>query len=243
MRIIIDAIFIILFLIISLPIQLVVWLLSFKWPKAPDYVSYPLVGWALKSVTWLSGTKVTYLGKENIRHDEAVLYVGNHRGMFDIVTTYPIINRPAGFLAKKSFAKVPGLNIWMSLMHCVFLDRDDIKQGLQCILKCIDMIKNGTSVVVFPEGTRSKGDSEIQKFHEATMKIATKTKCTIVPMAICNTSAVFEDHKPFIKPAHVIVEFLEPIHLDELTPEDKKNIGAYTREKIVAAYNKNMELI
>ena len=241
-RLILVVLFLAVFLILSLPIQLVIWLLSFKWPKAPDHVSYPLVGWAFKVVMFLSGTKLTILGEENRLHDEAVLYVGNHKSFFDVVCAYPIINRPGAFLAKKSLGKVPGLNIWMTLLHCVFLDRDDIKQGLQCILKCIDMIKDGISVVVFPEGTRSEDDG-IQEFHEATMKIATKTGCTIVPMAINNTNAVLEDHFPIIKRTHVIIEFLEPIHLDELSSEDKKKIGAYTRAKIVEAYNKNKELI
>jgi len=242
-RIILVLLFLVIFLIVSLPVQLVLWLLSFRWPKAPDKVSYPMVGWALKVVMWLAGTKMTILGEENIKQDEAVLYVGNHRGFFDVVATYPILMRPCGFLAKAEFVKVPGLNIWMYLLHCIFLDRKDIKQGLKCILKCIDMVKEGISVTVFPEGTRARGDVEIQEFHEATMKIATKTGCPIVPMVINNTNAVFEDHLPFIKKAHIIIEFLEPIHIQDLSAEEKKNIGAYTREKIVAAYEKNKELI
>jgi len=235
--------FLFVFLVLSLPIQLVLWLLSFKWPKAPDHVSYPLVGWALKTVGWISGVKLTLIGEENIHQDVPVLYVGNHRSFFDVVMTYPIIARPGAYLAKDSFKKIPGLNIWMSLMHCVFLDRKDIKQGMQCILKCIDMVKNGISVAVFPEGTRNKVDDGIQEFHEATLKIATKTGCPIVPMVINNTNAVFEDHLPFIKKTHVIIEFLEPIYLDKLEPEDKKHIGAYTRTKIEEAYNRNKELV
>jgi len=241
-RLILIVLLVTVFLILSLPVQLVVWLLSKKWPKAPDYVSYPLVGGMFKVIMFIAGVKLTVIGEERIPQECAVMYVGNHRSFFDIISTYTRVPRATGYLAKKELKKVPGLNIWMSLMHCVFLDRDDIKQGLQCILKCIEHINNGISVTVFPEGTRNKFNDTFLPFHEASFKIATKTKCPIVPMAINNAGAIMEDHMPFIRPAHLIIEYLEPIYIDELAAEDKKKIGAYTQARIEEAYFKNKEI-
>lgn len=241
-RLVLILILVVIFLIISLPIQLVVWLLSKKWPKAPDHVSYPLVLTMFRVIMFVAGVKLTVIGEENVPKDTAVMYAANHRGFFDIISTYTRVPRPTGYLAKKELKKVPGLNIWMSLMHCVFLDRDDIKQGLQCILKCIDLINNGISVTVFPEGTRNKVNDTFLPFHEASFKIAQKTKCPIVPIAINNSAAILEDHMPRIKPTHLIIEYLEPIYIDELEPEDKKKLGAYTQAKIEEAYFKNKEI-
>ena len=95
--------------------------------------------------------------------------------------------------------KVPIFNMWMERLHCMFLDRDDVRQGLQVILTAIDLIKSGISVTVFPEGTRNKENDTMLPFKEGSFKIAQKTKCPIVPMAITNSSAIFEDHFPFIK--------------------------------------------
>lgn len=90
----------------------------------------------------------------------------------------------------------------MKRLHCLFLDRDDIKQGLKVVLAAIDQVKSGISICVFPEGTRCKNKddlTEVQSFKEGTFKIATKSKCKIVPMAIMGTNEIFEDHLPWVK--------------------------------------------
>ena len=86
----------------------------------------------------------------------------------------------------------------------MFLDRDDIKQGLKVVLAAIDQVKSGISICVFPEGTRCKNKddlTDVQSFKEGTFKIATKSKCKIVPMAIMGTNEIFEDHLPWVKEA------------------------------------------
>ncbi|MCR4754881.1 MAG: 1-acyl-sn-glycerol-3-phosphate acyltransferase [Lachnospiraceae bacterium] len=234
-RLILAALFLVVFLILSLPVQLVLWLISFKWPKFPDKVSYPLVGWAFRVLEFLVGSKLTVIGLDRVPRDTPVLYIGNHRSFFDTVFTYSRIVRPTIYLAKMGTKKVPGLNIWMYIMHCIFLDRDNIKQGLQCILKCIDLVNDGYSVTIFPEGTRNHNEGTLMPFHEGSFKVATKTGIPIVPIAISGSGDVFEDHLPWIKKTNVKIEYLEPIYIDRLEPEEKKHIGAYTRSKIAEA--------
>ncbi len=234
-RLILCALFLAVFLILSLPVQFVLWLLRFKWPKAPDKVSYPLVSWAFKVVTFLAGTRLTITGMERIPTDTPVLYIGNHRSFFDTVFTYSHIIRPTAYLAKKETRKVPGMSIWMALMHCQFLDREDVRQGLQCILNCIDLVKEGYSITIFPEGTRNHDEGTMLPFHEGSFKVATKTGIPIVPMAITGSGNVFEDHLPFIRRTEVKLEYLDPIYPDQLDPEDRKHIGAYTRRVIADA--------
>jgi len=240
-RFLVALIFVVLFLIITLPLQLVLMLIRKKWPAAPDKISYPLVGWCLKSLYLIAGIKLTVVGKENIPTDRAVLFIGNHGSFFDILLTYPEVIRPTGYLAKKELGKVPGLNFWMYVMHCIFLDRKDIKKGLQCILECIDLVNNGVSMTVFPEGTRNKNRDELMEFHEASFKIATKTKCPIIPMCITYEGEVFEDHLPKLKPGRAIVEYGKPIYIDELEVDQKKRIGAYTRDILSDMYKSNKE--
>ena len=234
-RTVLIILFLAVFLIVSLPVQLVLWLLSFKWPKAPDHVSYPMVKWAFRVATVIAGTKLTVTGEERIPTDTPVLYIPNHRSFFDTVFTYARVPRPTAYLAKKETRKVPGLNIWMYLMHCLFLDRNDIKQGLQCILKCIDLAKDGYSITIFPEGTRNHDEGTLLPFHEGSFKVATKTGIPIVPVAITGSGNVFEDHLPYIKKTAVTIEYLDPIYPDKLDSEDLKHIGAYTRAKIAEA--------
>jgi 1-acyl-sn-glycerol-3-phosphate acyltransferase len=74
------------------------------------------------------------------------------------------------------------------------------------------------------------------EFHEGSFKIASKTGCAIVPMAIYNSAAIFEDHLPKAKKATVILEYCKPIYMKDLEKEDQKHIGAYTRSIIEKTY-------
>lgn len=89
----------------------------------------------------------------------------------------------------------------MKNLHCLFLDRDNIKEGMKTILTAIEKAKNGISICIFPEGTRNKTSDTFLPFHEGSFKIAEKAGVPIIPMTIVNSAAVFEDQFPKIKSA------------------------------------------
>lgn len=119
--------------------------------------------------------------------------------------------------------KVPLLSTWMKRLHCLFLDRNDLKQGLKTILTAIEKVKSGISICIFPEGTRNKNEDELDMlpFHEGSFKIAAKTNCPIIPMAISGSADIWENHFPRVKKTHVILEYGKPIYIDQLEKEDK----------------------
>lgn len=227
MRTILDVLFLVIFLIISLPIQGVLWIIRKFNRDAADMASLHIVNWAFKVIAFFSGVKPDIKGLEKVPTDQPVLYVGNHLGFFDVILTYPLMKRRTGYISKKEFEKVPSLSTWMKRLYCLFLDRKDPKEGLKTILTAIDYIKDGISIFVFPEGTRSR-DGELHEFKAGAFKMATKTNCPIVPVAITGTNTVFEDHFPWIKKNPVQITFGDPIILDALDAEDKKHISDYT---------------
>jgi len=238
-RLILVVVFVVLLLILSIPIMLVEWLIGKKNPSLKERSSLAIVNRAFRVVTFLAGTQVTYIGEDNIPTDTPVLYIGNHRSFFDIVLTYPRVPRPTGYIAKIELAKVPLLSIWMRNLHCLFLDRGDVKAGLKTILAAIDLMKNGTSICIFPEGTRNKVDGTLLPFHEGSFKIAQKAGCPIVPMTITNSAAILEDHFPWIRKANVTVEYGKPIYINELPPEQRKQLAPYVQEIIKETLAKN----
>ena len=181
----------------------------------------------------LTGSTLTVKGFENIP-DKPVLYVGNHRSYFDIVSGYIVVPGQTGFVAKKEMEKIPLLRDWMRNVNCLFLDRKDIKAGLKTILEGIEKVKDGSSMWIFPEGTRCKAEdpTELLDFKEGSLKIAEKSGCPVVPVAITGTAEILEQHFPFIRPSHVTMEFGEPFYIKELPAEDRKRAGAYTEAKI-----------
>ena len=242
-RLILVALFLILYLILSLPVLLVEWLIG-KWnPSLKDKSCKAYVDFAFRCIQALAGVNLIVRGQENIPTDTAVLYVGNHRSFFDVVLTYVRVPRPTGYVAKKEMLKWPLLNIWMKDLHCLFLDRQDIKAGLKTILAAIDKVKNGISICIFPEGTRNKTKDTFLPFHEGSFKIAEKGNVPIIPMTIVNSAAIFEDHFPKIKKATVVIEYGKPIYMKDLDKETRKSMGTYVQNIISETYFKNKELI
>ena len=238
-RLILVLIFVILFLILSIPVMFVEWIIGKFNMDIKNRSSLAIVNWAFRCITVLSGTKVITLGEENIPKDKAVLYVGNHRSFFDIILTYPKVPRPTGYIAKKEMEKVPLLTIWMRYLHCLFLDRDNIKEGMKTILVAIEKVKSGISMCIFPEGTRNKTADTFLPFHEGSFKIAEKSGAPIIPMTIVNSAAILEDHFPKIKKATVVIEYGKPVYIEELPKEERKAVGAKVQGIIAETYFKN----
>lgn len=228
-RSILAVLYLLLYLVLGLPVLGLLHLYSKVSAKRAENLTGKIVRWGLSCITAISGAEVEVLGLENIPKDTAVLYIGNHRSIFDVIISYPYTVGRTGFIAKNNLEKVPILPIWMSRMHCLFLDRDNPRDGLRVVLQAIDYIKSGISVFVFPEGTRTKTGA-MAPFKEGTFKMATKTGCPIIPVAFTNTDQLFERHFPFIKPAKVIVHFGKPIMPDDI--QDKKHAGAQTQAVI-----------
>ena len=191
----------------------------------------------------LSGVTYEVQGLEHIPENEAVLYVGNHRSYFDILVGYMTVPGLTGFVAKKEMEAIPLLRTWMRRLHCLFIDRENVKEALKTILAGIDNVKNGISMCIFPEGTRNKTDDLMLPFKEGSFKIAEKSGCPIIPMAITNSADVLEAHMPRVKKAHVIVEYGKPIYPNELDKEQKKKIGAYCQDVIAEMLEKNKSMI
>ena len=231
----------IIFLILSIPIEIILFLIGLAFPMARAKVSQFIVCKAFQINTFIAGTKIIVRGRENIPDNTPVLYVPNHRSIFDIIITYPLCKGQTGYVAKKETKKFPVFAQWMMLMNCQFLDRKDIRSGLKMINKCIELVKKGSSICIFPEGTRNKGTDPLLEFHTGSFKIAEKTECPIVPVCITYSNKIFEDQLPKIRPVKVIVEYLPAIETAGLSREDKKALSDKIREDLAAKYVANMQ--
>lgn len=233
------------YLILSIPLLLIEWIIGKFNPYAKEISSLRIIQTVFRFILWLTGLKLEVIGEENVPKDCAVLYIGNHRSFFDVLITYARCPRRTGYVSKMELKKFPLLRDWMNNLHCLFLDRTNLKAGMQMILTGIQKIKDGISICIFPEGTRSKGETELPmlEFHEGSFKMAQKTNCPIVPMAMVNTCEIFEAHFPKIKPTHVILEYGKPIIPSELSAEEKKHLGAYTQKVITEMLMKNQKLL
>lgn len=235
--------FISLFLLCGIPLLLAEALISKFNPARKDRIAQAAVQWAFRVCLRLSGARVDYIGLEHIPREGAFLYVANHKSYFDIPLTYVRMPRPTGYVAKIEMEKVPLLSHWMRNIRCLFLDRDNIREGMKTILAGIEQLRSGVSVCIFPEGTRCGDENDFLPFHEGSFRMAEKAKRPIIPVSISNSRALWEAHFPAIRRSHVVVEFGAPIVLDELSKEDRKFLGVYVRNEIKKMYDKNKSML
>ena len=231
-RTIIVVLFVVIMVILLIPALLVEWVLGKFNPHAKDVSSF----WIVKNLIvrpglWLVGAHITTYGRENIPEGQPVVFMANHRSMFDCLVMYPQYKGLCGTVSKVEVKKIPLINKWMDNLHCLYVDRDDIRNGLKMILDGIELLKSGISVCIMPEGTRSATD-EMRPFKEGSMKLATKSGCPIIPVAITGTAELFENHKPFARPSDVTITFGKPIEVSKLSRDQQKNLGAHVREVV-----------
>lgn len=204
--------------------------------EAQTYMDKWLIIWAdfcLKK----AGISLDVRGRENLPKGTCV-FVSNHQGYFDIPALIAASRRPTGYIAKKEMLDHKYISYWMKRIHCVFIDRDNAKESIKAINQGVEYLKSGFNMAIFPEGTRSKG-GPVGEFKKGSMKLATKSGMTIVPVAINGTYKAREANKfNAIKPANVTVTICKPIILRELAKEEQSNLVEIVRETIVENMNR-----
>lgn len=178
--------------------------------------------WA-RSLIRCAGVTVVTTGNDKIPTGDAVLFVSNHQGNFDIPIILGYIDKPKAFIAKIELLKVPMIRSWMAHMKCVFMDRSDIRQSLRVINQAAEYLKEGYSMAIFPEGTRSKCET-MGTFKPGSLKLAWKAGVPIVPIAIRGSYKIMEQNGFIIKPARVEVSILDPIPTQGLTKEQVEEL-------------------
>lgn len=231
-RIILVVIFLILFFLLGIPMWGVLWLTGRRNQETADRIAMRCVQTAFRIILFLSGTRIHMKGRENIPADRAVVYIANHRGFFDILISYIYFPGPTGFIAKKEIERVPFLRVWMRYIKCLFLDRENAKEGMKTLLAGVKQVRAGYSMYICPEGTRSK-EEDLLPFKNGSFILAAKAHSPVVPVAVKGTNRIFEDnHSIRIKKADAYISFGEPFYIEELPQEAQDNIGEYTRGMI-----------
>jgi len=242
LRTLIIVISLILVSILSIPLYLIDFIIGRFSPVAAHMFAQNIVRVVFIIWLWVAGAKYTVYGLEKVPADEPVLYIANHRSFFDVLLGYAYVPGPTSFVSKKSIKKIPCIAQWMYFLRCIFLDRDDIKNGLEMIKSAISNIEDGYSVFISPEGTRNSND-ELLPFKEGCFRIATRTNCKIIPVCYTNTEKIFEDHLPWIrKTSNVTIEFGEPIDISDYDRDAKKHLGVKLQSIIQEMYNERRHL-
>ncbi len=230
------------FLIVSLPLYLITLVIRLFSKRACARISQSVIRPVFRAILFVAGAKIKVEGLENIPKDTPVLFAGNHRSYADIALGYLTLPVLTGFLAKKEIKKVPGLSWWMRNTNCLFLDRKDVRKDLKIILEAAELVKQGYSMFVMPEGTRNHGE-ELLPFKDGCFKVAERSNCPVIPVAILGTDDLYELHKPHVRAARIAIHYGEPIYLEGMERDERKKIGLMVRERLTRMLEEDRHLI
>lgn len=179
-------------------------------------------------------------GLENLPEESGYIMYPNHQGLFDVMGLVSLHKRPFGVVIKKEAYDVFGLRQLIQTMDGLFMDREDVKQGLQVINEVAKQVKEGRNFLIFPEGTRSKNGNKLGEFKSGSFKAATKAKCPIVPIAIIDCYLPFDTNS--IKQVDVQIHILPPIPYEEYQGMKTTEIADMVKgriEKVIAENEHN----
>jgi 1-acyl-sn-glycerol-3-phosphate acyltransferase len=130
------------------------------------------------------------------------------------------IGRPFGFIAKKELLFLPLINLWVSLLGGLFVDRKNPRNGLKTINEGVLRLKKGGGMLIFPEGHRSRGQG-ILPFHSGSFKLATQSGVPIVPVSIRGSYDVYEKTRRVVS-GPVRIVFGAPVTTGDIPPENRR---------------------
>lgn len=209
-------------------------ILKIKNKKAADRYAYKLARDISNYAIKLTKTKMKVIGEENIP-EGACVFISNHQGNFDAFIFASIVKKGTGSIAKKQIKKIPIVGAIFKEVHSVFIDRNNVRDGLRAINEAAENIKKGYSITIFPEGTRSRS-YKVGNFKKGSFKLALKANATIVPVSINGTYKVMENGDR-VTGNKVSIIFHEPIFVDKLSKEEKKDLSERVRVIICNGVN------
>ena len=184
-----------------------------------------------QSALLLAGLPIKVIGSEHIPQQQPVVYIVNHQSNFDIPILYAGLPLQFRWLAKKELFDIPLFGHGMRRCGYIPIDRSNRRKAMQSMNEAAQQIRDGASVIVFPEGTRSP-DGQLQEFKKGGFLIAIKAQVPVVPVAIKGSYSIMSKDSMRIHSGSIEMEIFPPIGTSGLKNADTENLQAQAREPI-----------
>lgn len=193
---------------------------------------YTSVPWA-RVILRVCGIKVYVKGLDNVDSHEPGIYVANHQSYFDIFALLAYLPVDFRFILKQELMKIPLLGFTLRRAKYIAIDRDDPKKAVKGMNEAAEMVRNGGSVLIFPEGTRSI-DGRLQPFKRGGFHLALKSGCALVPVAIINSRNIVPKGSLRINRGTFGMNIGKPIPVNGYKKRDMNQLMMRVREAIIS---------
>jgi 1-acyl-sn-glycerol-3-phosphate acyltransferase len=215
--------------IIITPFFLLVWITTFWWDRRRVATHMMGTFWAWHYQSLIPFWKLHLEGRKKIPWKRPVVMVANHRSLIDILALYKI-RRPFKWTSKDENFKLPFIGMVLSLTNSIRINRESLRSGVQFLSQAEKEIEKGSSIMLFPEGTRSK-TMNMRPFKEGAFLLAKRTGCGVIPIVHSGSEKTFDRGSWALKGnAHIHIRVLDEIPASEVEKLEVKELMTLTRE-------------
>lgn len=192
------------------------------------------VSWILSTF----GVRVEVAGTENVPTHAPVILMSNHQSLVDIAAIVMTLPRSVRwrFVAKKELVRVPIFGQALVASGHIIIDRDNREKAVESLRLAAERIRAGTTVIVFPEGTRSP-DGHLRWFKSGPFHLALEAQVPIVPVTVSGSQRITPKGELRVRRGTVKIAYGKPIATRGLGLADRKHLAARVREAIAAGYD------
>ena len=185
--------------------------------------------WA-RCTLWAAGVKVRLHGLEALPPDGTFIFICNHVSLFDILALVARLPRN-NFVAKAELFKIPVFGAGLRALGTVPMERTNQKAAFGAYDVAVERIKSGTSVVVFPEGTRGT-EYAIRRFKKGPFVLAIKAGAPIVPVVIYGTIGILPKGQLLMHPGPIDVYLLDQVPTAGLSYDDRDSLARDVHDRM-----------
>jgi 1-acyl-sn-glycerol-3-phosphate acyltransferase len=187
--------------------------------------------WA-RMLLWLTSTRVDVIGRENVRIGKPHIFMANHQSDFDILIELAHIPGQFRWIAKKELFKIPVFGKAMRNAGYIEIDRQNHEKALKSLDEAARKIREGKSVVTFPEGTRSK-DGTVRPFKQGMFHLAIESGVPIIPISIIGANEIMPKRSLNVKPGRITMVIDRPVDVSAYTVETRALLIERVRSIII----------
>jgi len=194
---------------------------------------FAAVPWA-RVLAWITPMRVEVQGREHIDPEQSYVLVSNHQSQYDIFLLYGWLGVDFKWVMKQELRKVPGIGVACDRLGHIFIDRSDHAAALATLEAAKTKIVDGTSVIFFPEGTRSR-DGKLKRFKKGAFRMAVDLGLPILPLTVTGTRNVLPAGTSDILPGSATLVIHEPVAVAGVKPTDCQRLSDQVREIIASS--------
>lgn len=197
---------------------------------AGRYVARP---WG-KIILWITPVKIQVEGLEHIERHQSYVVVANHQSTYDILVLYGYLPLDFKWVMKIELRKVPFIGFACEKMGHIYVDRRNRQAAIRAMQEAKTKLVDGTSVVFFPEGTRSHG-KDLKPFKKGAFRMAEDLQLPLLPVSIKGADEVLASGGLLITPGTIVLTFHTPIKKRTINESSIDTVMLQAKEQIASA--------